>query len=200
MQGIMSVCFGLVALTGQPTFVPVGNDDGVALYARKGGAAVDMMAVGIVEAPPAEVQALLLDYDNYGRINPRLAESRVLSRGPHELVAFQRLKLPVIKDRVYLLRVTWRSQPHRSDIRFALAGKPETGVDTIAMPVLQGHWELESIRDGAATRLVYTVQMALGEGVPNSLVGDGAVRELPMLFKNLRRLVKDHHAALALHH
>ncbi len=182
MQGIVSVYFGLVALAGQPTYVPVGNVDDVQMYAHRGSPTVDMMAVGIVNAPPAEVQAQLLDYDNYARLNPRLAETKVLERAPNSLLVFQRLKLPVIKDRVYLLRVIWS----KSDIRFALEGKPDTNLDTVAMPVLSGRWELQPIRNGAATRVVYSVQMALGEGVPNALVADGAVREIPMLFRNLR--------------
>jgi hypothetical protein len=200
MCAIMSVYFGLVALAGHPGFVPVANDGGVRVYEHKGAAAVEMLAVAVVDATPAEVLAVLLDYDNYARLNPRLGESRILKRTAHDLMAFQRLKLPVIKDRVYVLHVGWRtSVDGKSDIRFGLVPELAPNLpDTVRMPILAGRWELEPVAGG--TRITYFVQMTLGEGVPNLLVADGAVREIPQLFKNLRDVLKERHAEVALHH
>jgi len=192
--------FGLAALAGHPGFLPVANEGQVQVYERKNAAAVEMMAVGMIDASPSDVQAVLLDYDNYARLNPRLAESKILRRGTNDLLVFQRLKLPVIKDRVYFLRIAWNTTAQgRSDIRFGLAPGLSADLpnDAVAMPILSGRWELEPI--GTGTRITYYVQMTLGEGVPNLLVADGAVREIPQLFKNLRDILKDRHAALALH-
>ena len=73
----------------------------------KTSARIELAAVGEFDAPPAEVQAALLDYGSHPRVNKHLAESTVLARRPGELVVYQHLKLPVIKDRDFTLHVAW---------------------------------------------------------------------------------------------
>src|SRR5260370_41770089 len=103
LVSFLAVAAGLV----EATFVSIGGQDGVAVYLRKDSAAIELAAVGEFEAPPAEVQAALLDYGAHVRINKHLAESTVLSRTPGEELVDQHLKLPVIKDRDFTLRVRW---------------------------------------------------------------------------------------------
>src|SRR5437899_12931849 len=86
-------------------YVQIGGHDGVEVYMRKDTGAIELAAVGEFDAPPAEVQAALLDYGAHIRINKNLAESTVLSRTAGEELVYQHLKLPVIKDRDFTLRV-----------------------------------------------------------------------------------------------
>src|SRR5437870_7531011 len=79
-------------------FIPIGEHDGVEVYLHSDADVIQLAAVGEFDAPPAEVQAALLDYGSHVRINKHLAESTVLARQPGELLVYQHLKLPVIKD------------------------------------------------------------------------------------------------------
>src|SRR5260370_4206511 len=97
----------------EPAFVRIGEHDGVEVYMRKDSAAMELAAVGEFDAPPAEVQAALLDYGAHVGINKHLAESTVLERRPGEQLVYQHLKLPIIKDRDFTLRVRWNESDAR---------------------------------------------------------------------------------------
>src|SRR5262249_52451185 len=144
----------------EPTYVSIGGHDGVEVYMRKDTGAIELAAVGEFDAPPAEVQAALLDYGAHVRINKHLAESTVLVRTSGQELVYQHLKLPVIKDRDFTLRVTWNEASARG-IQFSIDGAHGPGATkkAVRMSTLNGRWDLEPIRDGNATRAVYHVQI-----------------------------------------
>jgi hypothetical protein len=178
-----------------PTYTPIGGHDGVEVYMRKDTGAIELAAVGEFDAPPAEVQAALLDYGSHARINKHLAESTVLSRTPGSMLVYQHLKLPVIKDRDFTLRVTWREDSARG-IRFYIDGAHGPGATdkAVRMSTLNGRWDLEPIRDGNATRAVYHVQIDFAGSVPKWMVRGGAGKDLPGVFIGMRQLINDHRA------
>ncbi|MCU1278565.1 MAG: Collagenase [bacterium] len=171
-------------------YVQIGGHDGVEVYMRKDVGAIELAAVGEFDAPPAEVQAALLDYGSHPRVNKHLAESTVIARHPGELVVYQHLKLPVIKDRDFTLRVDWTEGSLRG-FTFSIDGKqgPAANSKSVRMTTLNGRWDLEPIRDGNATRAVYHVQIDFAGSVPRWMVRGGAAKDLPGVYIGMRKLV-----------
>lgn len=175
----------------EPCFTPIGGHDDVEVYMRKGAAIIELAAVGDFDAPPAEVQAALLDYGAHVRVNKHLAESTVLSRDAGELFVYQHLKLPVIKDRDFTLRVDWSDGPRRT-VRFRIDGSrgPAPTSKAVRMTILNGRWDLEPIAGGHATRAVYHVQIDFAGSVPRWMVRGGAAKDLPGVFTGMRTLIQ----------
>jgi hypothetical protein len=167
-------------------YVPVGGRDGVEVSLRKDSAIVDLVATGEFKATPAEVERALLSYEDHPGYLKRVAKSQVLSRGPHSMVVYQQLKMPVISDRDYTLAVSWDEQ----GTRFHVAneqGPPAT--KKVRMTVLDGSWTLESVRPGV-TRATYRVRMDVGGSVPFGMVRNGTVKEIPDAFVAYRKLIE----------
>jgi hypothetical protein len=176
----------------EATFAQIGGHDGVEVYQRKDAAIIELAAVGEFDAPPAEVQAALLDYGSHVRINSHLAESTVLERRRGEELVYQHLKLPVITDRDFTLRVTWTDGVARG-LRFRIDGAngPAPTKKAVRMTTLNGRWDLEPIRDGNATRAVYHVQIDFAGSVPRWMVRGGAAKDLPGVYIGMRRLIAE---------
>jgi hypothetical protein len=177
------------ALVG-PGFVRIGGGHGVEVYRRPHSQVIELAAVGELDAPPAEVQAALLDCTQHPRFVPTVAECQVLARKRGEQLVYQRLDLPAIKDRDYSLKVVWNQGRTRA-VRYTIdsrSGPPPTN-KAVRLSVMNGRWVLEPIRGGKATRATYQVQLDLAGKVPVSMVRSGAARDLPRLFEGMRRLV-----------
>lgn len=190
MQPLLVAFLALI----EPTYVSIGKHNGVEVYMRKdtGAGAIELAAVGEFDAPPAEVQAALLDYGAHVRINKHLAESTVLSRAPGEQLVYQHLKLPVIKDRDFTLHVRWKEGSPRG-ITFSIDGAqgPAATNKAVRMSTLNGRWDLEPIREGSATRAVYHVQIDFAGSVPDWMVRGGAGKDLPGVYSGMRQLIND---------
>jgi polyketide cyclase/dehydrase/lipid transport protein len=197
MSPILASLLALATVVVEPTYSRIGGHDGVEVYLRKDAAAIELAAVGEFDAPPAEVQAALLDYGAQVRVNQHLGESRVLARRPGEEVVYQRLKLPVVADRDFTLHVTWIEGAPRG-LRFAIDGArgPAAPPGVVRMPRLDGRWDLEPIRDGAATRAVYHVQLDFGGSVPRWMVRGGAAKDVPGVYVGIRRLISERRGGL----
>ncbi len=172
-----------------PGFKHVGGRNGVEVFRNMASPVIDLYAVGEIAAPPDVVRDVLLDYDNAPKVTDNVAESRVLARNEHEIVAYQRLKLPVISNRDYTLRATWGRRGDALTMQFAIdnARGPAPRRGVVRMSTLQGTWLLEPIRGGAATRARYRVQIDLAGSVPRWMVSGGAAKNLPKVFEGARR-------------
>jgi hypothetical protein len=192
MGALLVTIFAVSTSLIEASYAPIGGHDGVEVYLRKNSAAIELAAVGEFDAPPAEVQAALLDYGAHTRINKHLAESTVLERRAGEEVVYQHLKLPIIKDRDFTLRVNWNPKAPKG-IGFHIDGGvgPAPSKKAVRMSMLNGRWDLEPIRDGTATRAVYHVQIDFAGSVPRFMVRGGAVKDLPGVFVGIRRLIQD---------
>jgi hypothetical protein len=178
----------------EPGYVPVGGHDGVSVYMRKDSGTIELAAVGELAATPAEVQAVLLSYEEHPRIIKALAESTVLARAPGALVVYQHLKLPVVSDRDYTLRVTWTpGVPSGTAFRVVGDEGPRPMKKRVRMTVLEGRWDLTAIADNA-TRAVYHVKIDFGGSVPRGMVRGGAAKDLPNVFIGYRRLLAERRA------
>jgi hypothetical protein len=176
-------------LVGAGDFKHVGGAHGVEVYRLMSSPVIDLYAEGDIDAPPAVVRDVLLDYAHASKVTDNVRESRVLAKTDREIVVYQRLDLPVISDRDFTLRASWGHRGRTLTEQFFVDNSrgpaPQGGVVRIA--TLQGGWTLDPIRDGAATHARYRVQIDLGGSVPKWMVSGGAAKNLPKLFEGVRR-------------
>jgi Polyketide cyclase / dehydrase and lipid transport len=187
MGNALALFYALSTALVVPGYEHVGGHDGVEVYARKDPHRIELMTVGDINAPPEVVQAVLLDYANASRITKHLAESTILSKSGNELVVYQHLKLPVIKDRDYTLRVSWSDANHSLHFAIAPDQGPAPKKSLLRMPVMTGRWELLPLDGGRATRAVYHVEIDFGGAVSHGMVRSGSAKSLPDMYVGLRR-------------
>jgi hypothetical protein len=192
----------LAVLMTSQGFAPIGGAQGVEVFQRQDASIIELIADGEIDAPPSAVQAVLIDYGAHPLMVHRLAESQVLQRSKGELLVYQRLKLPVVDDRDYTLRVTWIDTGDTRSVRFLTANDkgPSIHKGVVRMPMLEGSWDLSPIRDGRATRAHYHFRIDFGGSVPHWMVRPGAAKDLPQLFEGLRHLVASRRAAQPMAH
>jgi hypothetical protein len=188
MLRLLALALPLLAANGG-SFKHVGGKHGVEVYRNEQSPAIDLYAVGDIDAPPSVVRDILLDYGNASKVTDNVAESRVLTKNAHEIVTYQRLKLPVISDRDFTVRATWGQRGSVLTVQYAVDNSrgpaPKSGV--VRLSTLQGIWLLEPIRGGTATHARYRVEIDLAGSVPKWMVSGGAAKNVPKLFEGLRR-------------
>jgi START domain-containing protein len=180
----------LPLLSGSPPgFKHVGSKNGVEVYRLMSSPVIDLFAEGDIEAPPSVVRDVILDYDNAAKVTDNVGESRVLQRGPREVLVYQRLKLPVISDRDFTIRATWGQRGDAIAVQYAVDNAhgpaPKSGV--VRVPLQQGTWLLEPVRGGAATHASYQFQIDLAGSIPKWMVSGSAAKSLPRLFDGVRK-------------
>ena len=172
-------------------FALVGQAHGVKQYKHRTATIVRLAAEGVIPAPPADVREMVLDYRRQDGKVDRVSHSQVLRQGPGWLIVYQRLKLPVVSDRDFILRVTWGeardSQWVVFDAANALGPAPRRGV--VRVTEHSGSWQLKAIEGGRSTWVRFQTRIDLGGSLPHWLARSGAGKELPTLFTNICRLV-----------
>ena len=187
MTSMLTMMTLTLALASGQQFVSIGVKQGVEVFERKDSPAIELAAEGEIDASPEEVQAVLLDYPAAPQLIHRLAESRVLSRGAREVLVYQRLKLPVVSDRDYVVRTTWGTVGAARTIRYSLVSAP-TSPGVTRMALLEGSWDLQPSRGGRATRARYQFRIDFGGSVPRWMVRGGAAKDLPSLYAGILRM------------
>jgi hypothetical protein len=193
-MGVLIVSLLVVsqALVG-PGFVRIREREGVEVYQRKHNPRViELAAVGEFDAPPDQVQAALLDCKEHPRFVSTLAECREVERNRADMIVYQRLDLPVIKDRDFALKVLWNKGNTRVVRYNIVRGKgPPPSDKAVRLTLMTGRWVLEPIRNGTATRATYQVQIDLAGSIPPSLVRSGAAKDIPGLYQGMRKFVAE---------
>jgi hypothetical protein len=161
----------------------------VQVYRREPARGIELGAEGDLDAPPAQVRALLLDYERAPAWVSGVHESRIVSRSDQELVVYQRLVLPLLRDRDFTLRVSWGMEQGREWLRFVAdggAGPPPVS-GAIRVTHHEGQWLLSPIDGGRRTHAVYRFALDLGGAVPMWLGKGRAAKDLAGLFVALNR-------------
>jgi Polyketide cyclase / dehydrase and lipid transport len=193
MTTILISILTLGATLVSPKLVRIGGHDGVEVYQNKtSGPIIELAAMAEFDAPPAQVQAVLLDYGAYRSINRNLTESVVLERKAGEQLVYQHLTMPMLKDRDFTLRVVW-AEGRATGLSFSIdpAHGPAPSAKAVRMSRLTGQWVLKPIRGGRATQAYYHLELDLSGGVPRWMVSGGAAKDLPNVFVGVRRLLGD---------
>ena len=175
----------------------ISKQRGVDVFKHRSKKIIKLGAEGRIAAPPASLLSVLLDYEGQrGRIE-RLTESRVLARGAGWLLVYQRLNLPVISDRDFVLRVTWGVKGRDPWIRYSavddVGPKPRAGVVRVTRH--EGGWQLRRTADGG-TQVRFQTAIDLGGWLPMWLARSGAGKELPALFSSVRAMARSKAAQL----
>ena len=173
-----------------------GKDVVIHSRARAGSGLKEFRAVGLIDAPPAAVFAVLDDSEAYPRFMPYTSECRVLKREKDTVLAYQRLELPIVSDRDYTLRskhqrwlgpdgpIYWIRWEPANDL--GPAEKP--GVQRVN--VCEGGWLLEPTEAGG-TRAIYTIYTDSGGTIPPVLANTGSRTAIRKVFEAIRKQVKD---------
>lgn len=116
-----------------------------------------------LDAPAADVEAMLKDFERYPDIFPRMTDADV--RGD---VAWLRLDLPgVLADRDYVVRYEERREGKAWVVQFAAVvdARFPPLPDAVRLGDMYGEWRVEATPEGDA-RVVYEWNPDLGGGVP----------------------------------
>lgn len=181
----------LAAVLAHEGYEPIGEKSGVEVY-RRPNHAIDLAAEGDIDAPPDVVQRVLTDYKSHPKWVHGLQTSRVLDQQDHALDVYQRLDLPMLDDRDFVLHVTWGQDPQGRFIRFHTANDkaPPSQKGVVRLQVHEGSWELIPVDDGRRTHAVYKFRMELGGHLPMWMARGRAAKDVPALFDAIRKQTK----------
>jgi Polyketide cyclase / dehydrase and lipid transport len=173
------------------------ESNGVLIYSRtrSGFSAKEFRAIGLIDAPPDRVFAVVDDAEAYPSFMPFTAETRVLKRSEDYLIAYQRLKLPFVADRDYTIVSThkvWRGgEAPIHQVAWTTANEfgpgPQSGVRRVQ--ICEGSWLLE--REGKnATRAIYQIYTDSGGSIPAIIANSGSRIAICKIFEAIRKQVK----------
>jgi hypothetical protein len=184
--------FSLLApLMAASAFAFVTDANGVNVSMRTDTKDIEVVADGRFDAPPEKVLAVMLAYDKAKSWQKELGESRVLDREANALDVYQRLKLPIISDRDYILHVTWGNDDKGVWMHFATTPTgPPSPKGVVRMPVHEGTWRLDRGADGHSTNAHYEVRMDLGGSLPAGMARKNVAKSIPNFFEGLRGALK----------
>ena len=173
------------------------NSKGVLIQSRlhPGSALKEFRAVGLIEATPDKVFAVLDDAASHIRFMPYVKEVRVLKREKDSTVVYQRLSLPLVSDRDYTIvsKHTASSEAggvvHRLEWEAANNLGPPAQKGVVRVNLCHGGWLLEP--NGAQTRATYTIYTDSGGAIPAFLANNGSRVAIRKLFEAVRKQVKD---------
>jgi hypothetical protein len=167
-----------------------GSKRGVRVFTRPSAEDIHIAGEAELPAPPAKVREVLLDYDRHAGRVPRVAESRVLTRGPGAMVVYQRLALPVVSDRDFTLRVRWGRDKDVLWIAYdAVRAGPPPVDGVVRVYRNSGSWQLRPVREGSASFVRYQGRIDLAGSIPKWLSRSRAGNDIPGLFGAICRML-----------
>jgi hypothetical protein len=169
----------------------IKNKDGISVYKHTTSEIIKIGAEGRFEQTPEQLTKVLLDYrGQVGRIE-RLSESRVLARGDSWLVVYQRLNLPVISDRDYVLYVKWGQGDGMRWIRFkTVKDVAPSRKGIVRVTYHQGSWQIKALPHGKGSYVRFQSTIDLAGWLPKWLARSGAAKELPKLFRSIKQMAR----------
>lgn len=166
---------------------------GIHCYKHRTSNNIHIAVEGKLPAPPSVVQEAVTDYPRQIGVVERLAEVKVLERGPGYQIVYQRLSLPVISDRDYVVRVITKNVGTDRVVSFsALRDRgpgPKKGI--VRVTHHKGSWQLRPVSGGRETWVRFQSTIDLGGWLPRWMARSKAGSELPKLFSNLCHMVCD---------
>jgi hypothetical protein len=168
-------------------FERIAQERGVTVFKDKHADVIRIAAEGVLRAPLSDVERALLDYNHQVGVIARLSESRILRRGPNRFTVYQRLNLPIISDRDYVLEVAVGQTRDVRWISFRAVNDPtvpsRSGVVRVSRHV--GSWQLKPAEGGRATLARFQTDIDLGGWLPMWMAKSSAGKELPQVFSSV---------------
>ena len=168
-------------------FEPLGERRGVKVHRRQPKAGIELAVEGVLAGSPERVLRVLTDYAAHARWQKRLEEQRILASGDSFVDVYERLDLPVLSDRDFVVHVTWGAEGELRWMRFvaATSGGPPPVDGVVRVTTHSGSWRLEPTSGGTKTYAVYRFHLDLAGSFPSWLGSGRATDELPDLFDNI---------------
>ena len=182
----------------QPAWKLVTTTQGVRVFDRKapGSELRQAKAIAVLDAPLDVVLGVIADLDNYKEFMPYTAVCRVTHREDNATWFFTILKLPLVGDRYYTIKLANHppeepGKPHR--VTWSLAkehlGKPERE-DLVATPLNEGYWELLAL-EGGCVRVTYYVHTDPGGSLPAFMANIAQKQSVPKVIFAVRDRARD---------
>lgn len=202
LVALISCCSGanLVAELEAPPgeWKLVSTRDNVALYRRPhpGPGHFETRATGEIVASTAAVHAVIGDSESYPRFMPYTVECRVLKREGDSVLIYQRISMPLVSDRDYILRVRTTSKTvergtsylSRWETEDAFGPVERRGV--VRVKLCEGGWLLEPLGP-KATRATYSLYTDSGGVMPAFIQNTGSQIAIRKIFTAIRNQVRD---------
>ena len=186
----------------EPRWELAADSDGVKVYGRQredGGAVREMKAIGLIDAPPAEVWKAVRDYDNYPKTMPYVEDGKVLSRegGDKITVLYSKLNTPMVDRRDYIIRLVdesnWQDGKGFMKVTWTVVNDMDDKVpvpkDVVRVRVNEGYWLLEPREDGKKTFATYYVFTDPGGSIPNFIINKANTLAVPRVFEAIKKTV-----------
>jgi hypothetical protein len=182
---------------GSGGWMEEAKGDGVLIHsrARAGSDLKEFRGIGLIDAPPHVVFAVLDDTESYPQFMPYTSECRVLKREKNTVLAYQRLDLPFVSDRDYTLRSRHEIWRGPDGPIYRIRWEPANDLGPASKPGVQrvklceGGWLLEPDPSGG-TRAVYSIYTDNGGALPAFLASNASRIAIRKLFDAIREQVK----------
>jgi hypothetical protein len=180
---------GTVSSLSGAGYHAIATHDGVTIFQRDADGLIALGAEGRVAAPPEVVLSVLLDYEHQPGWIKNLARSEVLRRGDGWLEVYQRLRMPVVEDRDFVLSVTHRADGEDLVLRFNAVQDdgPPPQPRVVRVRTYQGGWRLRPVDHGSATEAIYEFAMSPGGSIPAWMGRGRAAKEVGVMFDAIRQ-------------
>jgi hypothetical protein len=169
------------------------TDDSIAVYSRKvlGTSILEFKAVCIVEVPPGIVFRTAMRRDTYRHTSKYVVDFRIIPSDQSNVwYTYQRLAIPLFKDRDYTLRYEARqdSLHGHSSLVWTIANDkgPPPDEDVVRIEFSRGALEMIPIEERRKTRLTCTIYADPGGRIPDWLANIGNRYTLPDLLRAIR--------------
>lgn len=175
------------------------KEDGVTIYSReKEGANVrEMKAVGLIDAPVADVWKAVRDYAHYDKTMPYTESSRVLATegGGKVTYFYSVVNAPMVDRRDYVIKLVdesdWKDGKGYMKVTWNTVERKDAPVkeDYVRVKINDGMWLLEPREDGKKTFATYYVYTDPGGSIPNWIANKANSTAVPNVFKAIKETV-----------
>lgn len=165
---------------------PVADRDGVQVFRRAGSGGIDALrAEGRIASPPAVLRDVLLDAGRYQEFMPYTKESRLLEARAGFRLSYQRVSLPLVSERDYVIALECiglaGAAGYRLEWTARADGRAPVRDGVVRVTRNHGEWELRS--DGpSATYARYFLETDPGGSLPAFVVNIANTRAVPEVF------------------
>ncbi len=171
------------------------KEDGVSVFSREraGSRLPELKAIGLIDAPPAEVWKTISDYANYKKNMPYTEESKVLSTEQDGKVTlfYSVINAPFVSRRDYIIRLVDESDgsgTYKVSWTPVKEGPPpKDGV--VRVLINDGYWLLEPRDNGTKTFATYYLHTDPGGSIPRWIANKANDTAVPNVFRSVRKVV-----------
>jgi hypothetical protein len=172
---------------------PYETDDGIAVYSREvpESRILEFRAVCDVDVPPGFVFRIAMQRETYRHTSKYVVDYRIILTDQSNVwYTYQRLDIPLFRDRDYTLRYEARrdSLHARYSLVWTIANDkgPPPEEDVVRIEISRGALEMVPVDEGTKTRLICTIYADPGGSIPGWLANIGNRSTLPDLLRAIR--------------